>query len=61
MAPKTPTESNVLRSKYFDKIQLLMNDLEVRSLIKELDTTKDWGKTLSGGQKKMVAIMRAIL
>jgi branched-chain amino acid transport system ATP-binding protein len=61
MTPKTQAEANILKETYFIKIKNLMHDLKVDILASELETVKDWGKTLSGGQKKMVAVMRAIL
>ena len=61
MVSKTPIEANALRDKYFSRIESLMRDLKIDILTGDLDTTKDWGKTLSGGQKKMVAVIRAIL
>jgi ABC-type Mn2+/Zn2+ transport system ATPase subunit len=61
MAPKTQTEANMLQEKYFSKVKSLMHDLKVDALASELEIVRDWGKTLSGGQKKMVAVMRAIL
>ncbi len=62
MAPKTPTESSLVKSEYLSKIQILMDNLGIGVLARDLDVVRDdWSKTLSGGQERMIAVMRAIL
>ncbi len=63
MCPKTPTEAKILREQYLGKVKHLMHDLEIsaHNMIDSLDLKKDWGTTLSGGQKKKIAFIRAIL
>ena len=63
MCPRTPAEAKVLREQYVNRVTYLMRDLDISAhpLIDSLDIKKDWGTTLSGGQKKKIAFMRAIL
>jgi ABC-type uncharacterized transport system fused permease/ATPase subunit len=61
MVPRTPAEAENLKGQYLDRVKHLMRDLGIHNMINSLDLKKDWGTTLSGGEKKKIALMRAIL